>query len=160
SRVTSNTTGIVVGSGPADTATLTATNDNFAGDTTGVQNNQSAGSVNATFDWWGSVTGPASATNPAGTGAKVGRNVAVSPRPGDTTIIAPEYLVFLSTAGDQYAVSSPGGGNIILSVSLGGKFVGSIPGAGTLGFAGTGGTIIVYGESGSGSTDVFNVGSK
>jgi hypothetical protein len=159
SKVTGDTTGIAVGSGSADTATVMATNDSFAGDATGVQDNQSARPVNATLDWWGSVTGPVSATNPAGTGAKAVGNVAFSPWLGDANITAPDYLVFLSTAGNQYAVS-PGGGNTSLSVTLGGTPVGSIPGGGRLGFVGTGGTITVKGESGSGSTDVFNVGSK
>jgi hypothetical protein len=159
SNVTGDTTGIAVGSSSTDTATLTAANDSFAGDAIGVQDNQSTGSASATLDWWGSATGPANSTNPAGTGAKAVGNVAFSPWLGDTAITAPDYLVFLSNAGNQYAVS-PGAGNTSLDVTLGGTAVGSITGGGTLGFAGTGGTITVYGESGAGSTDVLNVSSK
>jgi hypothetical protein len=157
SNVTGDATGIAVGSGSGHIDTVTATNDSFAGDAIGVEDNQSAGSVNAALDWWGSVTGPANASNPAGTGASAVGNVAFSPWLGDMNITAPDYLVFLSTAVSQYAVS-PGRHNTNLSVTLGGTFVGLIPGGDTLGFAGTGGTITVDGESGSADTNVFNVG--
>ena len=45
STISGSTTGILVGSGSSDTSTLTANNDSFAGDTVGVQNNQSSGSA-------------------------------------------------------------------------------------------------------------------
>ncbi len=156
--ITGDATGIAVGSGSSDTATLTATNDSFAGDTTGVQDNQSAGSVDAMFDWWGSGTGPTSAVNTGGQGAKAIGNVAFSPWLGDANSVSPDSLVFLVTAGNSYVVS-PNGGDTGLNVTLGGNSVGSIPGAGTLAFAGTGGTITIDGESGPGSTDVFTVGN-
>ena len=64
----SATTGLVVGSGASDTSTVSATDDSFAGDTVGVQNNET-GPITATMDWWGSSTGPNSTSNPGGTGA-------------------------------------------------------------------------------------------
>ncbi len=156
STLSSDATGILVGSGASDTCTVTATNDSFAGDTTGVQNNQIGGSLNATLDWWGSATGPANANNPAGTGAAAAGNVSFSPWLGDANIVAPDYLVFLSTTGDQYAVT-PDSGNTSLQVTLGGSPVGSIPGGDTLGFTGSGGTVTINGETGASSSDVFNV---
>ena len=91
-----------MGSGASDTATMTATNDSFAGDTVGVQNNQSSGSLNAMTDWWGSSTGPTSASNPGGTGAKVIGSVSFSPWLGDANIVAPDDLVFLGTTGNAF----------------------------------------------------------
>ena len=86
----------MVGSGPSDTSTLTATNDSFAGDTVGVQNNQTSGPLTAAIDWWGSSTGPTNASNPGGTGAKSIGNVNFSPWLGDANIVTPDYLVFLA----------------------------------------------------------------
>ncbi len=156
STLSSDATGILVGSGASDTCTVTATNDSFASDTTGVQNNQTGGPLNATLDWWGSVTGPANATNPGGTGAAAAGNVSFSPWLGDASIVAPDYLVFLSTTGNQYAVT-PNSGNSSLQVTLGGSPVGSISGGDTLGFTGSGGTVTINGETGASSLDVFNI---
>ena len=156
STITVRRTGILVGSGSSDTSTLTATNDSFAGDTVGVQNNQSSGQLTTAMDWWGSSTGPNNAGNPGGTGARAIGSVNFSPWLGDANIVAPDYLVFLSTAGDAFVVT-PNSGNTSLGVSLGGSPIGSITGGGTLSFAGTGGTVTINGESGSGSTDVFTI---
>ena len=156
STLTSDVTGILVGSGASDTCAVTATNDSFAGDTTGVQNNQTGGSLNATLDWWGSATGPAIASNPGGTGAAAVGNVSFSPWLGDSNIVAPDYLVFLSTTGAQYVVT-PDSGNSSLQVTLGGSPVGSIPGGDTLGFTGSGGTVTINGETGASSSDVFDI---
>ena len=156
STIGGSTTGILVGSGSSDTSTLTADNDSFAGDTVGVQNNQSGGPVTTTMDWWGSSTGPTNAGNPGGTGAKAIGSVNFSPWLGDANIVAPDYLVFLSTAGEAFVVT-PNSGNTSLGVSLGGIAVGSITGGGTLSFAGTGATVTINGESGPGSTDVFTI---
>ncbi len=156
STLTSDTTGIVVGSGASDTCFVTATNDSFASDTTGVQNNQTSGSLNATLDWWGSTTGPTNVSNSGGTGAKAIGNVSFSPWLGDANIVTPDYLVFLSTSGDQYAVT-PNSGNTSLQVTLGGMPVGSIPGGDTLAFTGSGGTVTINGETGAGSSDVFTI---
>jgi len=156
STLTSDATGILVGSGTSDTCTVTATNDSFASDTTGVRNNQTGGSLNATLDWWGSASGPTNASNPGGSGAAAVGNVSFSPWLGDANIVTPDYLVFLSAAGDQYAVT-PNSGNTSLQVTLGGSPVGSIPGGDTLAFTGSGGTVTINGETGPGSTDVFNI---
>ena len=156
STISSSTTGILVGSGSSDTSTLTANNDSFAGDTVGVQNNQSSGQLSIAMDWWGSSTGPNNTGNPGGTGAKAIGSVNFSPWLGDANIVAPDYLVFLSTTGEAFAVT-PNSGNTSLGVSLNGNPTGSIPGGGTLSFAGTGGTVTINGESGSSSTDVFTI---
>jgi len=156
STLTGDTTGILVGSGTSDTCTVTATNDSFASDTTGVRNNQTGGSLDATLDWWGSTSGPTNAGNTGGTGAKATGNVSFSPWLGDANILTPDYLVFLSAAGDQYAVT-PNSGNTSLQVTLGGSPVGLIPGGDTLAFTGSGGTVTINGETGPGSTAVFNV---
>ena len=152
----SATTGILVGSGASDTATLTATNDSFAGDAVGVQNNQTSGTLTATMDWWGSRTGPTSSSNPGGTGATVIGSFSFSPWLGDANIVAPDYLVFLATTGNSFVVT-PNSANTSLGISLGGSSVGSIPGGGTLSFAGTGATVTINGESGTGSTNVFTI---
>ena len=156
STISGSTTGILVGSGSSDTSTLTATNDSFAGDTVGVQSNQSSGPLTATMDWWGSSTGPTNTSNPGGTGAKVIGSVNFSPWLGDTNIVAPDYLVFLSTTGEAFVVT-PNSGNTSLGVSLSGNPTGSIPGGGTLSFAGTGGNVTINSESGPASTDVFTI---
>ena len=127
STITSSTTGILVGSGSSDTSTLTATNDSFAGDTVGVQNNQSSGQLTTAMDWWGSSTGPNNTGNPGGTGAKAIGSVNFSPWLGDTNIVAPDYLVFLSTTGEAFVVT-PNSGNTSLGVSLSGNPTGSISG--------------------------------
>ncbi len=79
-----------------------------------------------------------------------------SPWLGDANLVAPDYLVFLSTTGEAFAVT-PNSGNTSLGVSLNGNPIGSIPGGGTLSFGGTGGTVTINGESGSGSIDVFTI---
>ncbi len=140
----------------SDSSTLTATNDSFAGDSIGVQNNQSSGQLSTAMDWWGSSTGPNNPGNPGGTGAKAIGSVNFSPWLGDANIVTPDYLVFLNTTGEAFVVS-PNSGNSSLGVSVNGNPAGSIPGGGTLSFAGTGGTVTINGESGSGSTDVFTI---
>ena len=154
STITGNVNGIVVGSGSSDTSTLTANDDNFSGNTVGVDSLQSSGSLNATFDWWGSSSGPTNAGNPGGTGSRVVGNVNFSPWLGDAKILAPDLFVFNATTGNQYVVT-PNGGNTSLGVTVGGNPVGTIPGGGTLEFAGSGGTVTINGESGS--TDVFTI---
>ena len=52
---------------------------------------------------------------------------------------------------------TPNGGNTSLDVSLDGNSVGIDSGGDTLAFVGTGGTVTINGESGSGSTDVFTI---
>ncbi len=154
STISGATTGIVIGSGATDTSSLTATNDSFAGDTVGVQNNQSSGTLTTTTDWWGSSTGPTNSSNPGGAGAELIGDVNLSPWLGDANIVTPDDLVFLTTTGNSFVVA-PNGSDTSLGVSLGGSPVGSITGSGTLSFAGTGATVTIYGESGSGSTDDF-----
>ncbi len=149
-------TGILVGSSPSDTSTLTVHNSNLSSNTQGINNRETGVVVNATSDWWGSNTGPATSANPGGTGSSVSANVAFSPWLGDANLSPVDYLVFSTTTSDQYVVS-PNGGNTGLSVTLGGNTVGSIAGGVTLGFAGNGGTVTIDGESGTGSSDVFTI---
>ena len=128
STIGGSTTGILVGSGSSDTSTLTADNDSFAGDTVGVQNNQSGGQVTTSMDWWGSSTGPTSRVTPAAPARKCIGSVNFSPWLGDANIVTPDYLVFLSTAGEAFVVT-PNSGNTSLGVSLGGVSVDRSPAA-------------------------------
>jgi hypothetical protein len=150
------TTGIVVGAGPSDTSSVTAAYDIFAGDSIGVQNNQSTVSVQATNDWWGSATGPKTSLNPGGTGAAVSGSVNFSPWLGDANVDAPDKLGVLSSAGNQYAVN-PDAANANLNLVLGGSLVGTITGGGSITFYGTGGTVTITGESGPTKPDVFTL---
>ena len=158
STISGNRFGIVVGSSTSDTSTLTANNNNLAGDGLGVWNLQTSGSVDATLNWWGSVTGPTTSTNPGGTGAGSAGNVDFNPWLGDTNLEPYDYLVFSTTAGSNYFVT-PISGNTELDVST---FLGvvihgvTIPGGVTLGFAGNGGNISINGETGS-INDAFMV---
>ncbi len=154
--IISAATGIVVGSEPSDTSTLSAANDSFAGDIVGIASIQTSGSLTATMDWWGSSTGPNNPGNAGGTGGKVTGNVNFSPWLGDAKLTPVDNLVFMSTAGDSFVVA-PDSGNTGLGVSLGGNAVGSIAGGATLSFAGTGGTVTIDGESGPDSTDAFTI---
>ncbi len=77
--LTGDGTGITVGAGASDTSTATLADDSFAGDTTGVRDLQSGGTIAATSDWWGSLHGPSAAGNPGGNGAAVSANVSFSP---------------------------------------------------------------------------------
>ena len=81
STIFDNKTGFVVGSSASDTSSLTANNDSLAGDTTGVLNFES-GSVNATFNYWNSPSGPTNSANPGGMGAASVGNVRLQPVAG------------------------------------------------------------------------------
>ena len=156
SSINDSATGILVGSGTSDTSTLTATNDSFAGDAIGVLNNQSSGQVVATVDWWGSSTGPTSADNPGGTGSSAVGSINFNPWVGDSNVVTPDQLVFLSTAGAAFVVT-PNSGNSTLDVSMNGDPAGFVSGGGTISFLGTGGTVTINGETGPASTNVFTI---
>jgi hypothetical protein len=155
-----NLNGFDVGSSTSDTSTLTANNNNLAGNGAGVANIQASGSVDATLNWWGSTSGPTTNANPGGTGANSDGNVDFSPWLGDANLNPYDYLVFSTTAGSNYVVT-PNSGNTELEVTtfggtvvIGGKTItipplllGTIPGGDTLGFAGNGGTITIKGET-------------
>ena len=64
--------------------------------------------------------------------------------------------MLLNQTGNQYVVT-PNSGNTGVNVTLGGKTVATTNGVATLAFIGSGGTVTVNGESGTGSTDVFTV---
>jgi parallel beta-helix repeat protein len=156
--ITGNGTGILV-AGAADTCLVTAQNNDLSDNTTaGVINEQTAATyaVNASFDWWGSATGPTTPANPGGTGTSVSSNVTFAPWLGNAKIVAPDYFVFPILTGDLYAVS-PASGDTQLYVALDGNVVALIRGGDSVGFAGNGGTIYVIGESGSGTADVFSL---
>lgn len=158
STVTGATTGIVVGLNAGDTSTLTATNDSFSGDGTGVQNNETTGTLTATDDWWGSATGPTITANPDGQGAAVSTGVNFSPWLGDANIVAPDQLVVLASTGNQFTIT-PASGNTMLSLTAGANTLGTITAGNnsSISFIGTGATVTINGESGTGSTDVFNI---
>jgi predicted outer membrane repeat protein len=161
STISSNKFGIVVGSSTSDTSTLTANNNNLAGDDVSVWNLQTSASasVDATLNWWGSVTGPTTSTNPGGTGSTSAGNVDFDPWLGDANLEPYDYLVFSTTAGSNYFVT-PNSGNteldvtpflgvVIDGVTIPPPLLGTITGSDTLGFAGNGGNISIYGETGS-----------
>ncbi len=77
--IQTDTTGVLVGSGPGDTSTATINDNDFTGDTTGVDDIQSSGSIDATQNWWGSLHGPTTSANPGGDGAGVSGNVSFTP---------------------------------------------------------------------------------
>ena len=156
STITGDTIGVMVGSGAGDTCTATVTNDNLSGDTTGVQNLQTTGSVNATFDWWGGGFGPITPPNPGGNGSGLIGKASFSPWLGDANLSSADILVFLATKGNQYVVT-PNSADTILNVTLGGSPVASIAGGGQLVFTGNGGSVAINGETGPGSTDAFNI---
>ena len=147
-----------MGSSTSDTSTLTANNNNLAGDGAGVWNLQTSGSVDATLNWWGSTSGPTTSANPGGTGAASAGNVDFSPWLGDANLEPYDYLVFSTTAGDNYFVT-PIEWQYRAGCHLGhipwasihpyGLSLATIPGGDTLGFAGNGGTITINGETGS-----------
>ena len=155
-----NLNGFDVGSSTSDTSTLTAHNNNLAGNETGVANIQASGSVDATLNWWGSTSGPTTSANPGGTGSTSAGNVDFSPWLGDANLEPYDYLVFSTTAGDNYVVTPDSGNTELVVTTFGGTVVidgrtitipplllGTIPGGDTLGFAGNGGTIGINGEA-------------
>ena len=102
------------------------------------------------------VARPLQPTPAAPAAASVG-NVDFSPWLGDANLDPYDYLVFSTTAGDNYVVS-PLSGNTGLNITSGnsagvippyGLSLATIPGGDTLGFAGNGGTITIDGESGT-----------
>ncbi len=156
STISSNNFGILVGSSASDTSTLTAHNNNLAGVGAGVSNLQTSGSVDATLNWWGSTSGPTTTANPGGTGSASDGNVDFNPWLGDANLNPYDYLVFSTTAGDNYVVSPNSGnteldvttfGGVINGVTIPPLLLGTIPGGDTLGFAGNGGTIGIKGET-------------
>ena len=168
STISSNKFGFIVGSSTSDTSTLTANNNNLADDDVGVWNLQTSatGSVDATLNWWGSVTGPTTSTNPGGTGSTSAGNVNFNPWLGDANLEPYDYLVFSTTAGSNYVVT-PNSGNtelevtpfvgvVIHGLTIQPPLLGTIPGGDTLGFAGNGGNIAINGETGS-INDLFTV---
>ena len=147
--------GIVVGSGTSDTSKLMASYNDLAGNETGVGNLQASGTINATFNWWGTPRGPTTSSNPVGDGSAIeGDGVDYSPWLGDANLLPYDYLVFSTTTGSNYVVT-PSSGNTAL-VTSGGPFATTIPGGDTLGFAGNGGTITIDGES-SPSNDLLAI---
>ena len=156
STISGDGTGIAVGSSSADNSSLTATNDSFVSDTVGLASNQVGGTVNATLDWWGSATGPSSGGNADSTGTSVVGNVEFSPWLGDSNVSIPDNFVFLARAGNLFGVS-PTSGDTSVSVTSSDTPTTTIPGGDTIAFTGSGGTVTVNGETGSGSTDEFAV---
>ena len=158
STISSDNTGILIGSDSDDRANLTATNDSFANDFMGVQNNESFNPVTATFDWWGSQYGPGTYNSVSGVVAGISGNVDDNPWLGDPNIVAPDFLVYVTSSINQYAVT-PGDGNTTLNVTDGSFDVGSVPFGGAVAFDGngTGGTVTINGDSGPGSDDLFTV---
>ncbi len=118
STISSNKFGIIVGSSASDTSTLAAHNNNLSGAGVGVWNVQTSGSVDATLNWWGSVTGPTTSANPGGTGSTSAGNVEFNPWLGDANLDPFDYLVFSTTASDNDVVT-PIDGDTELDVTSG-----------------------------------------
>ena len=116
STISSNRFGIIVGSSTSDTSTLTANNNNLAGDGVACGTSKRAESVDATLNWWGSVSGPTTSANPGGTGSASAGNVDFSPWLGDANLEPYDYLVFSTIAGSNYVVT-PISGNTELNVT-------------------------------------------
>jgi parallel beta-helix repeat protein len=152
-------TGIVVGSGPNDACTVAVHNVDLSSNTTGIKNNGSR-PVDATFDWWGSADGP------GGTGASnVVGLVNFSPWLGDARSLelsTPDSLGFASTASSSYVVTpiTTGPSSPNLSITLSGDLdrVASVTATGAILFAGSGGSVTINGESGTGfQTNAFTI---
>jgi hypothetical protein len=152
-------TGILVGSSPSDACTVAVHNVDLSADTTGVQNNASR-PVDATFDWWGSSGGP------GGTGASTAVGlVNFSPWLGDVQslkLATPDSLGFASTGGNSYVVTAittgPSSPNLSISLGENPKPVGSVTPTGTIMFTGSGGSVAINGETGTGfDTNAFTI---
>jgi hypothetical protein len=161
SSIFDNGLGIVVDSSSSGISSVTANYDSLASNNVGVLNLQTSGSIDARFDWWGSVTGPTSSANPGGTGVAVSANVSFDPWLGDENLDPYDYLVFSITTGDAYSVTpisdntelevTTFGGTVVIGghpITLQPLLLGTIPGGetDTLGFSGNGGTVTIDGE--------------
>jgi hypothetical protein len=106
--LTGNTGGIGVGYDASDTSTVVAHNNNIFGNTDyGIDT--TAPLVDATYNWWGSSSGPFHATlNPTGTGNAVSDNVDFEPWlvmvPTVTTKAATDVSMFHATLNMDYTV--------------------------------------------------------
>ena len=94
--ITGNGTGVLFRNGATGSATL---NDLSANTAFGIQNANPSGSIPATCNWWGNLTGPNHATNPGGTGSPVSDGVVFSTWAGaaydcTTQYGVPTQLVF------------------------------------------------------------------
>ncbi len=156
---TGNGTGILVGSGPSDSCTVAVHNVDLSTNTAGVQNIESR-PVDATLDWWGSSSGPGG----PGASTAVGL-VNVSPWLGNAQSLkepTPDSLGFATKAGESYAVTpiTTGSGSPKLSIALGGNgnTAWSVTPTGTMSFTGSGGSVTINGESGTGfNTNAFTI---
>ena len=146
--------GIVLGSGPNDNSSLTATGDSFISDSVGVDGLQAGDTANATFDWWGTATGPLNTGNPAGTGTPVSGNVDYSPWLGGSNAPDPQSLVFLAQAGSAFGVT-PLSGDSSVSVTSSIGPAQTVPGGDSITFSGSGITVTIDGESGTSGADDF-----
>jgi hypothetical protein len=104
--ITGNPTGILVGYDASSTCIVTARYNDLSGNSlagvTSIQTNPSY-AVTATYDWWGSATGPHDpANNPGGTGSAVSANVIYNPW---LPSIAPP--VFSALAGPTITYGTP-----------------------------------------------------
>ncbi len=156
-------TGILVGNGGGDISTLTAERDDLSGNVMGVEDLENlsvttAPAAVATFDWWGSAGGPGSSGSSAVSGP-----VNDSPWLGDSrslTLATPDSLGFSTMAGNAWTVS-PNNSGPSLNVALGGTATGTVAAGGSIQFTGSGGTLTIDGESGTGYTaNVFDVSNN
>ena len=145
-----------MGAGASDNCSVTLEHDNLAGGNVAVRNVQASSPVNATLNWWGSLDGP------TGIGAStVVGNVNFSPWLGDAasiTLPTPDALGF--TAGQAYVVTpnttGPGSPSLSIALAANPSPLGTVTPAGTFVIAGSGGSVTINGESGTGySTDDF-----
>ena len=150
--ITGTRIGILVGASSSDNSSVTAQYNDLANNITAVSNKESR-PVGATYNWWGSSSGP----NTKGASQTVG-NVVFSPWLGDArslNLSTPDSLGFTSTAGNSYVVTpDPSGPNIRISLVGDRNAPWTVTPTGTVVFTGNGGGVTINGQP---KTDVFTL---
>ena len=150
----------------ATRATLTVTNDSFAGDSVGVQNNELGVTANATLRLVGQCQWSDQCDQSGRRRGEGDRQRQLRPLAGRRQLrharfarlfrAQPPASMFLAPSGSTFQGQGTGQGTGAgLGIALGGNPVAVIPGGGTVTFVGNGGTVNITGESGS--PDVFTI---
>ena len=152
STITGNGTGIyAAGAGTS----VTARYDNLANNPVNGIYNNGAHPVIATYDWWGSSSGP---NSPGSSPVPPGNAVNFSPWLGDTqslNLTTPDSLGFTSTGSNVYTVTpDPSGPMIQISLAGNPNAPWTVTPTGTVLFSGSGGKVTINGES---KTDAFTI---
>ena len=132
---------------------VTAHYDDLESNTLAGINNRGAHPAIATYDWWGSSSGP----NSSGA-SQSSPNVEFSPWLGDKqslNLATPDSLGFTSTAANSYTVT-PDLNGPVLQISLAGDSNApwSVTPTGTIVFSGKGGVVTINGQP---KTDAFTI---